>query len=130
MGIRDHPVAPRSPWQNAYVPVEQPTSWQSISRLPRPLALRAANELRGHPGAAADRAQIRTPACCWESLICSVAAADDEAKMRLRAFLENKTPPPRITIGTAGLLINDTLVEIDDRCVAEFPTGLPRAMET
>ena len=59
--------------------------------------------------------------------MCSVAAADDEAKMRLRAFLENKTPPPRITIGTTGLLINDTLVEIDDRCVAGFPTGLPRA---
>jgi hypothetical protein len=45
------------------------------------------------------------------------------------SFGVNKTPPPRITIGTTGLLINDTLVEIDDRCVAGFPTGLPRAME-
>ncbi|HEY2212641.1 MAG TPA: hypothetical protein VGH62_13670 [Bradyrhizobium sp.] len=38
-------------------------------------------------------------------------------------------PPPHITIGTTGLLINDTLVEIDDRCFAGFSTGLPRAME-
>jgi hypothetical protein len=42
------------------------------------------------------------------------------------SFGVNKTPPPRIT---TGLLINDTLVEIDDRCVAGFPTGLPWAME-
>ena len=55
--------------------------------------------------------------------MCSVAAADDEAKMRLRAFLENKTPPPRITIGTTGLLINDTLSRSTIGALPSFPQG-------
>jgi hypothetical protein len=28
MGIRDHPITPRSPGKNAYVPVEQPTNFE------------------------------------------------------------------------------------------------------